>query len=347
MSNTFQLDQLIRLKNLCNESYNGKLAKLGLFPTAELCCNGRHRVELIDEVAPPLLQELSVKPENMEHACQRCHNGGESLLYCGKCRHARYCDGECQRLDWKRHKKECGSCGSARDVSKNPLILAIMGGDLERLRMLVQEGIDVDMTSNITNTTALHTAAVFGRFPIVQYLLQQGADMNKANNEGCSPLYAAAQEGHLTVLQYLLDHGADKDKADNNGASPLYIAAQKGHLPVLQCLMEHGADVNKTIDNGASPLFVAAENGHLPVVQYLLEQGADKDKAVNNGMSPLFAVAHFGYTEILSCLMRSGASLTVRDSNGNVPIDMAANEEIKQLMRDEEERRRTQVSTER
>ena len=299
MSNTFQLDQLIRLKNLCNESYNGKLAKLGLFPTAELCCNGRHRVELIDEVAPPLLQELSVKPENMEHACQRCHNGGESLLYCGKCRHARYCDGECQRLDWKRHKKECGSCGSARDVSKNPLILAIMGGDLERLRMLVQEGIDVDMTSNITNTTALHTAAVFGRFPIVQYLLQQGADMNKANNEGCSPLYAAAQEGHLPVVQYLLELGTDKDKAMNEGATPLFIASHNGHLAVVQCLVEElGVDVDKATTDATGRI--------TPIHIAVAEQTLDHRKVALVGCNKEWTAAHVvGLVLVCSLLLQT------------------------------------------
>ena len=110
------------------------------------------------------------------------------------------------------------------------------------------------------------------------------------------------------MVQYLLEQGADKDKVMNEGASPLWMAAQEGHLAVIQCLLEHGADVNKTRTNGMTPLHAAALNGH---------------------------------AEVLTCLMNWGASLTARDDDiGKLPIDDAANEEIRQLIRDEEIRRR-------
>ena len=231
MATNFQLNQMVRLKGLNNAAYNDKLGRVVLFPNSmEECCNGRYRVILIGEVAPPLLRELSVKPENMEHACKLCHKGGENLMFCGKCRNARYCDRECQRIDWERHKLECESCDAARISSKYPLLIASGMGDLVRIRKLVEEGIDVN-ASNSANLTALQVAAADGHFDIVQYLLQQGADRVKADNDGFSPLIWAARNGHLMVVQ-LLEQGMDKDKADNNGCSPLFAAAQFGHLDV-------------------------------------------------------------------------------------------------------------------
>ena len=195
---------------------------------------------LMDRVAPPLLRELSVKPDNIEHACNRCQKGGENLLKCSKCLHALYCNRECQRMDWERHKDECRNCAHSRDASKNPLMLAVEAGDMGLVKKLVQEGIDVNMTSNTTNTTALYLAAQNGLFSIVQYLLQHGADANKFNNEGGTPLYIAAQNGHFSVVQCFVKHGVDKDKANNIGATPLFQAAQDGHLSVVKCLLEHG-----------------------------------------------------------------------------------------------------------
>ena len=235
MSTTsYQLLQLVRLKDLNNAPYNGKLARVAYFPSFKLCCNGRYRIQLIDEVAPPLLSELSVKPENMEHVCIRCHKGGEKLLLCGKCRYALYCDRECQRIDWGRHIEECRNCSHARDASKNPLYLAVEAGDLGQVQKLVREGIDVNITTNTTNTTALYIAALRNNFPIVQYLLQHGADKDKVNNEGVGPLFIAAQMGHLAVVKCLVEQGASKDKANSTGASPLFVASQEGHLAVVQ-----------------------------------------------------------------------------------------------------------------
>ena len=300
----YQLGQLVQLKGLNNAPYNGKFGRVVPFPSYELCYNGRYLVQLIDDVAPPLLSQLSVKPENMEHVCIRCHKNAEKLLFCRKCRYVIYCDRECQRIDWERHEKECRSCGHTRDVTKNPLMLAVEVGDLRLVQKLVQEGIDVNMTTNTTNATALLVAAMRGNLPVVQYLLHHGAEKNKTDNDGVSPLYMAALNGHFAVVKYLVEQGVDTDKVRDNGTSSLLIAAQNGHLEVVKCLLEQAADKDKVDNNGATPLFMAAQNGHLTVVRCLVEHGTDKDKTTNEGLTPLQAAVVGGHTEIVTYLRR-------------------------------------------
>ena len=325
MSMNYQFNQLVRLKGLNNASYNGKLGRIFSFSAGELCCNGRYCVQLIGWVAPPLLRELSVKPENVEHACTRCHKGGEKLLFCGKCKNATYCTRECQRIDWERHKEECDNCVISRDASKYPLIAAITVGDLERVRKLVQEGIDVNKTSNTTNVSPLHTAAATGNLPIVQYLLQQGANKDKATNDGVTPLYTAAQHGHLVVLKYLVEQGADKEKPANDGITPLMIAALKGHTAVVRYLLEQGCDVNLVrTDNGFSALGMAAQNNHIDVVRCLVEQGADKETADNVGFTPLMNAILNGHLTVVRYLLAQGANKEVTDNVGQTPLMTAA-----------------------
>ena len=76
------------------------------------------------------------------------------------------------------------------------------------------------------------------------------------------------------MVQYLLEQGADKDKVNNNGRSPLYTAAQKGHSAVVQCLVEQGADVNKATNEGWTPLHIAAYEGHKEIISCLVSWGA-------------------------------------------------------------------------
>lgn len=254
---SFQLHQLVRLKGLKYAAYNGKIARVHIFPSNEFCRNGRYRIKLLDIVAPPLQQFIDIKPENMDHVCQRCLKSGENLLYCGKCKCTRYCDRECQRIDWERHKKECDSCGLGRDLSKNPLIPAVVNGDFGLVRQMIQEGIDVDMASHTTNRTALYVAAEYGHLDILQYLLQKGADKDKTTKKGATALHVAVMMGHFDVVQYLLDHGADIMKTMNEGITLLHLATYRGHAEVVSCLMRFGASLTARDCDGMLPIDVA------------------------------------------------------------------------------------------
>ena len=48
--------------------------------------------------------------------------------------------------------------------------------------------------------TALFAAAEKGKTEVVQLLLQAGADLNKATNNGIRPLHCASGEGHTDIV---------------------------------------------------------------------------------------------------------------------------------------------------
>ena len=84
-----------------------------------------------------------------------------------------------------------------------------------------------------------------------------GADVNKADNDGDTPLYAACGNGRAEVVATLLAENADVNQAANDGTTPLYAACGgNGRAEVVTALLAENADVNKADNEGNTPLYV-------------------------------------------------------------------------------------------
>jgi ankyrin repeat protein len=70
-------------------------------------------------------------------------------------------------------------------------------------------------------------AVELGSMAVMRCLVEEmGADVNRADDDGCTPISVASQNGCLDMVQYLVTTlGADVNKADLNVASPLFAAA--------------------------------------------------------------------------------------------------------------------------
>jgi hypothetical protein len=147
-----------------------------------------------------------------------------------------------------------------------------------------------------------------GHVEVVNALIATGADVNKVDNDGVTPISLASYKGHLEVVQALIAAGADVNKVDDNGYTPMYCASYKGHLEVVQVLIAAGADVNKADDNGYTPMYCASQKGHLEVVQALIAAGADVNKANNNGGTPVSWASLKGHLEVVQALLAAGAT---------------------------------------
>ena len=54
-------------------------------------------------------------------------------------------------------------------------------------------------------------------------------------------MYLAAMNGHLECAKFVAQNGAQKDRADKIGRTPLLVAALNGHLDLVRYLVETGA----------------------------------------------------------------------------------------------------------
>jgi hypothetical protein len=120
------------------------------------------------------------------------------------------------------------------------LIYASKNGDIDAVRSMIGEGLDVT-TSDYEGNTALLFAAFAGHEGIARLLLDAGARVDAANSEPLTPLLAAAVAGHEGIVRLLLARRADVAARDAFNWTPLMRAHEAGHAGIVAMLREAGA----------------------------------------------------------------------------------------------------------
>ena len=104
-------------------------------------------------------------------------------------------------------------------------------------------------------------------------LLDRGAAVDTADNDGWTPLCIASQYGHVEMVRLLLGGGAQIDAHGNRDEeTPLWLACREGSMSVAQLLLERGpVNVNHTNIDGTSILVVARKHSeHAAELESLL-----------------------------------------------------------------------------
>ena len=90
------------------------------------------------------------------------------------------------------------------------LLVASGHGNARMVNLLLEKGIDVNITDdydyNNNNNTALSTAVINAKYDVVELLIEKGADINKENNKGDTPLIHAIRFKDYDMVQLLLEH---------------------------------------------------------------------------------------------------------------------------------------------
>ncbi|MCA1960982.1 MAG: ankyrin repeat domain-containing protein [Desulfomonile sp.] len=154
----------------------------------------------------------------------------------------------------------------------------------------------------------LRQAAHAGELAGIKALLNKGARINDADEEGWTALMWATLADEPEAVKLLLDRGADVNAKDKLGRSALYWAAMEGNAEIMEILLARGADVNaKEKKRGWTPLMRAVVKGRSDAVEMLLANGADPNTKDRKGNSPLALASLGGFSELTRTLTAKGA----------------------------------------
>jgi ankyrin repeat protein len=133
----------------------------------------------------------------------------------------------------------------ADDLSRQ-FLAAVFLGDVARVRSLLGRHRHLATTPDGRGDHPIHHAARNGDAEVVRLLIEQGADVNARNPRGHTVLYCAGGHGHLRTLQLLLESGCDPDvRFTHDGKTLLeWLGQYPGdtrYTPIAEALRRHKA----------------------------------------------------------------------------------------------------------
>ncbi|XP_062345896.1 E3 ubiquitin-protein ligase HACE1 isoform X3 [Cinclus cinclus] len=143
-------------------------------------------------------------------------------------------------------------------VKRSLLHIAANCGSVECLVLLLKKGANPNY-QDISGCTPLHLAARNGQKKCMSKLLEYSADVNICNNEGLT-----------ATVQCLLDSGADINRPNVSGATPLYFACSHGQRDTAQILLMRGAKYLPD-KNGVTPLDLCVQGGYGETCEVLIQ----------------------------------------------------------------------------
>lgn len=176
--------------------------------------------------------------------------------------------------------------------SVNPSAV-IISGDLLGLKHLLAKGLSLQARDE-RGSTLLLAAAFHGHLAIVEFLIQQGVNVNEGNQVNYTPLMTAGREKRVEVVEALLRAKADPEIIAQ-GMKAVHWALMntipKGPpwetearlIEILKTFKRFGANLNTKGERGNTPLMDAAWWGLPSVTEFLLKDGAKTNEKDNEG----------------------------------------------------------------
>eukprot|EP00210_Caulerpa_lentillifera_P006949 g6644.t1 len=161
------------------------------------------------------------------------------------------------------------------NTKSTPLQLAIEQENLTAMKILLEEGADVERKGN-SDLTPLLSSCSCGFLEGVQLLIEHGADTRVCSSDGLSCLMLATKNMHLSVVNYLLDRESCPDcEADKNGFASLHYVVLLNDASIASKLISKGSDVNPQTAYGNCAFWTAMDHRSNIAVKMLLAHGTD------------------------------------------------------------------------
>ncbi|MCW8953456.1 MAG: ankyrin repeat domain-containing protein [Sulfurimonas sp.] len=140
-------------------------------------------------------------------------------------------------LSVKKHIKDGLDVNDANENGESVLAHALRYGcDMDLLMLLIDSGADA-YDFDEEGVSIFDMAITYDNLDMVKYLINEGIDVNATRRKsGFTPLMAAACYGRIEVAKLLIEKGADKNAVDSKGISVIDFARKMNKKSILGLL---------------------------------------------------------------------------------------------------------------
>jgi hypothetical protein len=129
-------------------------------------------------------------------------------------------------------------------------------------------------TEQFAGISTLMSATANNDVDGVKFFSKAGAlVVNQRNKGGATSLHIACREGNFEIVKTLIDNGANVNIADNEGWTPLMRASLAGKKEIIEILLKNGAKANLLNSLNESALIHATTSKCIKCIEEIIENG--------------------------------------------------------------------------
>ena len=232
---------------------------------------------------------------------------------------------------------------SEKPASKPPTYVTIHDaarrGNIGFVKYYLAKGIDINIQGYFKKYTPLHEAIAGRQLEVVKLLIDEGANVNAKDSMGWTPLDNATGVLNKPKIADLLRKHGGKTKKELEAAElgvsverlpriSIHDAAgasgRKGNIEAVKQHLAAGTDVDARDRQDKTPLQHAAYWGHKEIAEELIAKGADVNAKDNAGTTTLDWAILGGKKESVELLIVNGVDVNAKSENGFTPLDLAS-----------------------
>ena len=221
-----------------------------------------------------------------------------------------------------------------------PLIYAIIPGNLDMVRVLLDRNANVDL-QDFKDYTALTVAVKYDKVAIVRMLLDKGADVDLMTHRGATALLIATRNGYDTITEMLLYKNPNINHQDCSRRTALMNAVEHDNVAFVRMLLYMGANTDLRNSDGETALSsYSMSSNPVDSIKLLIAHGMHINGCDKYGGTAVMRAAWYGKRDIVKLLTEmTGAVINLKDTTGMTALDYArdkGHDDIAQLLRDVE-----------